>query len=216
MNKFIDLSGNIYGRLTVIKFDCVRNNKVRWICKCICGNEKSILAHALKSKETKSCGCLAKDNLSKISKTHGLSRTPEYRAWIAMKERCYSVNADSYNSYGGRGIIVYEGWINDFKSFLSHVGKKPSKLHSLDRIDTDGNYEPNNVRWATTQVQNNNKRSNRYITDNGITKTVTEWASYLKLSKGYFCNLLKKGIPLNEIITHSNKKSASTTKYLRW
>jgi hypothetical protein len=105
---------------------------------------------------------------------HGRTRTPEYRIWKAIKERCTKPNVINYGDYGGRGIRMCERWANSFENFLADVGPKPSPKHSIERNDTNGNYEPNNVRWATQKEQNRNKRSNHIVTVNGARMCLAE------------------------------------------
>ena len=164
MSLFIDLTGMVFGRLTVIKRDIEKaGENTYWICKCDCGNQKSVYSGSLKKMRTKSCGCLQKE-MQIINKTkHGLRSTPEYHAWAAIKQRCFNRNVRNYSSYGGRGITMHPEWINSFKSFYDYVGPRPSTHYSIDRIDNDGNYEPGNVRWATITEQANNTRKNIQI-----------------------------------------------------
>lgn len=110
-------------------------------------------------------------------------KEPEYRAWRLMKRRCYGVNYKSYKDYGGRGIRVFEGWLHDYPSFLAHIGRKPSANHSLDRIDSDGHYEPGNVRWATHVVQKNNRSGVIQITSAGKTQSLAAWAREIGITK---------------------------------
>lgn len=113
---------------------------------------------------------------------HGLHGTPEYLVWINIRRRCYNPNHKSYSDYGGRGIRLCTNWYASFLSFYKYIGKRPSKQHSLDRIDNDGNYEPGNVRWATAKEQANNMRSNHRITIGGRTQTLTQWSMERQIS----------------------------------
>lgn len=106
---------------------------------------------------------------------HGLSRTQEYRAWQQMRLRCLNPEHHNYPDYGGRGITVCDEWRHDPRPFFEHIGPKPTPQHELDRIDNDRGYEPGNVRWVTREVNSRNRRSNRWIECNGISKTVAEW-----------------------------------------
>ena len=122
----------------------------------------------------------------KNATTHSLSvgrskKRPEYNAWVGIKRRCLNVNDASYHNYGGRGIKVCNRWKDSFKNFWDDMGKRPSKKHSIDRINNDGNYEPNNCRWATDLQQMRNKRGLRLITIDNQTKCLTEWAEHLNL-----------------------------------
>lgn len=112
-------------------------------------------------------------------RAQGEQQTPEYQAWHSMKRRCFIASLPNYKNYGGRGITVCEEWCLSFTAFLTHVGRRPSPRHSLDRIDVNGNYEPGNVRWATQIEQHSNRRDNRFLTLGDTTKTVAEWARTL-------------------------------------
>ena len=111
-----------------------------------------------------------------MNKSHGRSKTPEYRTWIQMLVRCRNVKYKSYHRYGGRGIKVCDQWANDFMTFLKDVGPKPSSKHTLDRIDSNGDYEPGNIQWATQKQQHNNRTDNRIVTVEGVPMTVAEAA----------------------------------------
>jgi hypothetical protein len=178
-----DLTGRIFGRLKVLNF--VNSEKyTKWRCVCECSNELTVLANNLKRGTTKSCGCLQKESASKVNKVHGLKNTPEYRAWINMKNRCYNQHDKRYSDWGGRGIKVCDRWLHSFESFLSDMGKKPTRLHSLDRHpDINGNYEPGNCRWATMPQQNRGKRNNIWLEHNGIKKILSDWAKEFNVNK---------------------------------
>jgi hypothetical protein len=119
-------------------------------------------------------------------------RMPEYRAWRSMRDRCYNLNYSSYPIYGGRGISVCEAWNGSFERFLADMGMKPSPKHSIERLDVNGNYEPNNCVWADHFQQANNRRNNRIITANGKTQTLAQWCRESGMDKTLFrlrCNL---------------------------
>lgn len=118
-----------------------------------------------------------------VKEFHGGSNLPEYRSWNAIKERCLNIRCKYYPRYGGRGISIFEEWKLSFRSFLSHIGRKPSPKHSVERIDNNGNYEPGNVRWATPKEQARNTRKNTFVTINGETKCVSEWVEHYDISK---------------------------------
>jgi hypothetical protein len=181
MGRFVDLCGKCFGRLTVVsRAETNIYGKPAWVCACICGATCVVAGSSLRMGVTASCGCaqkeLAAGNLRKAATTHGMHGTPEYYRWASMKLRCYVKTHYAYPRYGGRGITVCDRWRNNFEHFLVDVGNRPTDRHSLDRIDNDGNYEPNNVRWATNQEQANNRSSNVNITYNGETRTQAEWA----------------------------------------
>lgn len=126
-----------------------RRSYSQYECTCECGTVRAVASSRLLYGASLSCGCGARQN----RRTHGKYGTPEYRAWKAMKNRCLNNKQQLWRRYGGRGIKIYTPWLTDFAAFLEHVGPRPSPKHSIDRIDNDGNYEPDNVRWATNKEQ---------------------------------------------------------------
>lgn len=162
----IPLVGKRFGRLVVIKeYPRTRPRRFPCLCRCDCGVVCRVMGAELRIGDTKSCGCLRREVTGRRFTTHGeagkipSNRTPEYRAWQEMKRRCYLTTNKRYGDWGGRGIRVCDEWLNNFPAFLAHVGRRPSKTHSLDRIENDGHYEPGNVRWATLEEQRRNRRS---------------------------------------------------------
>jgi len=152
MTRFIDMTGQRFGQLIVIKkisYDSTQG--IHWECQCDCGTIKIIRSDHLRKGLIKSCGCLRR--------THGDSNSVEWNIWRYMKDRCTNPKCTNWKNYGGRGIKVCNEWLNDYSAFLSHVGRRPSSEHSLDRINNDRNYEPGNVRWAMKWEQNSNRRT---------------------------------------------------------
>jgi hypothetical protein len=151
--------------------------KYHSLCRCSCGTERSVRTSSIESGRSKSCECGRKQTLSD-KKTHGLSNTPEYRAWLDMKSRCLNPKHRSYEKWGGRGITVCPRWIASFENFYADVGKRPSSQHSLERDDNNGHYEPSNAGWDTKTMQNRNRGNTVKITSRNLgTRCVAEWAA---------------------------------------
>lgn len=182
MVKFINLAGQKFGRLTVVKFFEKRGHNTYWLCKCDCGNEKIICKYSLTSGKTKSCGCLNSEISRKNHTSHNLSKTRIYNIWVKMKSRCLNSNDFKFKNYGGRGILICDEWKNDFKTFYDwSIANGYADNLTIDRIDNNGNYEPKNCRWATAKEQANNKRNNKRLTYNNMSLTVSEWSNLLNL-----------------------------------
>lgn len=191
----IDLTGMKFGKLTVIKeFGHSKDGRVTWLCRCECGGEKIASGHDLKSGATKSCGCL------RSGRRNGNLRTGEaprvinretgkpkrlYGVWAAIVQRCENPNAKSYKNYGGRGIKMCRQWRNDFSAFegwaisAGYDEHAPQGVCTIDRIDNNGDYCPENCRWTTYKVQSNNRRNNRVLVCDGESHTLQEWAELL-------------------------------------
>jgi len=198
MASYIDLTGQVFGRLTVLRKappGVKEKGRAAWECLCECGNTTTVVGRDLRNCKTRSCGCLKKENFPDNHR-HGHSqgkRTREYNAWRAMKKRCLNPKSVGFENYGGRGIKIHEPWIHDFQQFLADVGPAPSQKHSIDHIDPNGHYEPGNVRWATRSEQQNNKRNSRFLTCHGETMTLAQWARRLGLSPSSISEALQRG-----------------------
>lgn len=172
--------GERYGRLVVISdFGLGKFNRHLWTCSCDCGGSRVVATHHLRSGEVRSCGCLLSDSARQRFTKHGMSNSPEYNSWKAMRARCYNRKRAEYQNYGARGIRVCDEWRNSFSRFLADVGRKPSAEHTLERIDNNANYQPGNVQWATRGEQVRNRRNNIQITINGVTRCLRDWATLL-------------------------------------
>jgi len=160
--KPLNLSGKRFGKLEAIERKGIdAQGRALWECRCDCGNTVEVRAVSLTTKNTKSCGCLAKELVGNRSTTHGAcvdhKRTKEYRSWRNAMNRCYYQKSNRYTYYGARGISMCDRWRNSFEKFLSDMGRCPAGK-TLDRKDNDGNYEPGNCRWATSSEQRKNRR----------------------------------------------------------
>ena len=205
LHYYKDITGQKYGRLTAIKYVYTKNKKAYWLCKCDCGNEVIIAYSSLKSKNTKSCGCLkheyAKKYYSNLNKTHGMTETNLYKKWLGIKTRCYNKGVHGYKNYGGRGIKVCDEWLHSFENFYDWaIYHGYSDGLTLERIDTNGNYEPDNCKWITNLEQQNNKRNNRYIQYGAEKHTIAEWSRLTGINKNTLRDRLNNNWNIEEIL----------------
>lgn len=199
-----DLTGMVFGRLTVLLCTGSKNgSRTTWNCKCECGSSTDLPANALKSGNTSSCGCLARDThralLIAKNTSHGLSQSKTYSIWSGMQQRCFNKKRSNYKRYGGRGITVCERW-RLFENFLSDMGPCPTSQHTLERKENDGNYAPGNCIWATRNQQCRNTRRNISLEIRGETKCITDWAALYGVSPFTVYNRVRNGWDLNETI----------------
>lgn len=182
MSTFVDLTGQRFGRLIALQSAGKDNGgNQMWKCRCDCGKETITRARSLWTGNTRSCGCLQKEKASKVWKTthttHGESGTRLNKIHRALKQRCNNQKNPAYKDYGGRGITVCEEWAQSFEAFRDWALANGYRDDlTIDRIDNDGPYSQENCRWISMKQQCNNRRSNRIITYNGESHTVTEWA----------------------------------------
>lgn len=201
MGKFVDITGQRFGRLLAINTtEKDKQGRYLWNCQCDCGKTIKSCFSDLKEGKRKSCGCFKRDNIVSFNLKHGNCNTRIYKIWAGIKSRCYNSNEANYKNYGGRGIIVCDEWRNNFQAFYNWaiLNGYDDNL-SIERIDVNGNYCPENCKWATIKEQNSNTRRNILITYNGETKTLKEWSSCLKLNYSTVYSRYKKGNTIEEI-----------------
>ena len=189
-----DLSGRRFGRLRAVSIAVPTGKRRQWECVCDCGNLTNVDVSKLLNGHTQSCGCLQRERTAAAKTTHGLRRKypSEYGVWLSMRNRCALESVKCFDRYGGRGITVCERW-HDFANFLNDMGPRPGPEYSVDRVDNDAGYGPENCKWATRYEQGRNKRNNRLITLDGITKTLSDWCRDLSLSRKTITSRLSRG-----------------------
>lgn len=194
IHNFKDISGAKFGKLVVLGYAGHNTSgRASWYCECECKRVVAVWALSLSNGNTSSCGCALSGN--RLKHGHALSGKPRsatYYTWANMLTRCFNPKSEDYRNYGGRGITVCSEWRLDFRSFLGYMGDKPRGM-TIERIDNDGNYQPGNVRWATKKEQANNTRSNRWITCNGKTKNISQWAKDMNVDVALLHNRIHKG-----------------------
>lgn len=201
MGTFIDLTGQRFGRLVALRrSENTPNNRVTWLCRCDCGTEKIVAAYRLRDDTTKSCGCLGIDIHTQRLTKHGKYGTRIYRIWHGMVRRCANPTRAGYARYGGRGIAVSDRW-HSFDTFLADMGEPPTAAHSLDRIDNNGPYAPDNCRWATPKEQSANSKRPTFITHGNRRLNLSEWAAELGLNAGAISNRIRSGWPPELAVT---------------
>lgn len=177
-NRLTDMVGVVIGSVTgVRRIGTSASGDALWEFQCPCGGLFVATGYAVRSGNRKSCSACSKRRTVNASVTHGLTDSQEYTIWSGMKARCLNKNAISYHRYGGRGISICARWESSFDNFLLDMGSRPSRHHSIDRVDNDGDYTPENCRWASHAEQANNKRNNVQVVIGGITKTIAQWAA---------------------------------------
>lgn len=191
--QFEDLTGQKFSRLLVVeRVESTDGRISRYNCLCDCGNYRIVQSSSLKNNHTTSCGCWHIEQAQKTNRTHGKHKSSEYVTWYSMKTRCYSETKAAKN-YRDRGIKICDRWLESFENFYEDMGDKPSPKHSIDRIDNNGDYCPENCRWATREEQNSNRRNTITLTLNGETKTAKEWSSCLNKNYNTIISRKKAG-----------------------
>jgi hypothetical protein len=207
-HNFNDLTDRRFGRLTVLCW-APRAGKSRWACRCACGIRVNVVAYNLVHGLARSCGCLRNELSSRRNRTHGMTRTPTYRSWLAMIARCYNERHKHYSNYGGRGVRVTTAWRRSFEIFLHDMGQRPSSEHTLDRFPAkNGNYTKHNCRWATRRQQMRNKRTNRLIAFRGQRLCLAAWAQRLGVRGSCIDYRLAHGWSVRDAFTTPSRRPA--------
>jgi len=215
-NRFLDITNIRFGKLIAIKeVGKNKSNQYMWECLCDCGKKSIVSSSNLVRNNTKSCGCFGDSYLANKTRTHGMSSTRMFKIWVGIRKRCTNKKCIAFKDYGGRGIKVCERW-QDFNNFYLDMKNSYSDKLTLDRIDTNGDYEPSNCRWATNKMQSNNRRNNVFINLNGVVKTVSEWADLSGVSSKRISHRVKNGWDAYDAIYKKSITSnmASISKYL--
>ena len=207
-NNSIDNIGKKFNRLTVVDIEYTGrpDRGYNWVCRCDCGKIIKAAPAKIRGGHTKSCGCSKIERIRtdpKMSRTtHGGKNTRLYRIWRGMAGRCYNERSKDYARYGGRGIAICDEWRHDFSAFREWAyANGYSDYLSIDRIDVNGNYEPDNCRWATPSEQGNNKRNSHLIEHDGVTHTVTEWANIYGIEPKTLFNRIRIGWSFEYAVT---------------
>lgn len=199
-----NLTGQRFSRLLVVSFSHIKNRNAVWNCLCDCGNECQVRGSRLRSGDTKSCGCFQIEQSIKHAYIDGLSYHPLRKLYQNMISRCCNPNTKDYHNYGGRGITVCARWRESFANFLEDMGERPEG-YTLDRIDNEGSYSPDNCRWASLLQQSNNKRSNRYLFYNGKNLTMKQWSTLMGVNKVTVSRRIRAGWSIERALTQPVK-----------
>jgi hypothetical protein len=208
--KPLDLSNTEVNGITFLEFSH-RHIKPsgkgvrKWKCRCHCGKEFVTIPASVKNGATTSCGCnhrAVSAALGKKKATHGMSKSKEYKIWAHMKQRCYDAKSKEYKYYGARGISVCDRWLTSFPNFIADMGPRPSDKHSIDRVDNNGNYCPDNCKWSTVIEQRRNRRGRRWLTFNGQTRIAAEWSEITGIPRSLIIQRIdKNGYSVEEALT---------------
>ena len=207
--RFIDLTARRFGRLVVVERSGYKGEAIAWLCKCDCGNEAIVIGKSLRRGATRSCGCLHSDELIERNIKHEQSGTRLYNIWGLMMQRCYNPKTKCYLDYGGRGITVCSEWRKDFQAFRDWSMKNGYADNlTIDRINNDKGYSPNNCRWSTRKEQANNTRRNHYISYNGESHTLAEWAEIIGMLPDTLECRIRRGWDTTKALTTPLKKTS--------
>ena len=208
MGKFCDITGQKFNKLTVIKrLENSKWNETQWLCRCDCGNKVILTYGKIAYGHTKSCGCYKIEVTSKNKRKHGLRNTRLYRIWNSMKQRCNNPNSSAYKDYGNRGIKVCKEWGNNFLNFYNWAMNNGYEDDlTIDRINNNEGYYPNNCRWVTSSQQANNKRSNVVLALDNEVHNISEWCRITGLTRSTITHRLQRGWSVSDTLTIPSKK----------
>lgn len=213
LGDVIDHTGQRFGRLVVVRVAGKRKAETVWLCQCDCGKQKEICGVNLRGG-TQSCGCLQREGVSRRMKKHGGSKSPTYKIWVGIIDRCENENNRSYPDYGGRGIKMCQRWRESYEAFVADMGERPPKM-TIERNDVNGNYEPSNCRWASKKEQANNTTRNHFVEFDGQRLTIAQWAEKIGVKPMILVQRLFLGWSVERALTQpvrhrSANKSRST------
>lgn len=205
-----DRTNKRYGNLVAIKYLYTnKRKKAVWLCRCDCGKYTEVPSDTLATGNTKSCGCLhleaTKKNIRKAIEFNTINKTPEerdiYKKFHQMKKRCYSPKCKAYKNYGGRGIDIYPEWLNDYRTFIEwSLNNGYQKGLSIDRIDNNKGYSPENCRWVNNLTQQNNKRNNHYLEFEGEKHTIAEWSRIKNIPAPTISDRLRRKYTIDKVL----------------
>ncbi len=198
---FRNLTGQQFGRWTVVSFAGMDLARSTWNCRCECGVIRVVLAKSLIKSLSRSCGCYKRDVAGLALTTHGQTGTSEYNIWTKMRARCNNPTNNQFHNYGGKGITVCERWLNSFAHFFADMGPKPTPTHSIDRIDNKLGYFKDNCRWATPKQQAGNTSQNVWLELNGERMIVADWAIRLGVNSFLIYTRLRRGWTVDRTLT---------------
>jgi hypothetical protein len=200
-HRFVNLTGRTFGFLVVESYAGKQLDAAYWNCRCECGCQKPIAGTSLKRGSSTNCGCKRTEKASAARRTHGMTKSPEFKSWTAMRNRCSDPSNPSYPRYGGAGVTVCERWSKSFANFFADMGRKPTARHQIERKDNSKPYEPGNCGCSPDAEQARNRRTTKFLTHAGLTLCLKDWATHLKLNRNTIPSRLKKGWPLARVLS---------------
>lgn len=215
--RFIDLEGSRFGYFTVKSFSGIHKSATYWNVVCDCGEDRVVCSGALINGKSKSCGCLRAELSRTRTRIHGesgVNKTPELRSWEMMRVRCNNPNNHKFPMYGGRGIKVCERW-DSYENFLEDMGRRPSLNHSIDRINNNEGYFPENCRWATPKEQARNRSSNSLIEYDGRTQCIAAWCEEFGIGRCTLRARIKRGWSIERALNQPIDKNRRNSRSMK-